>query len=190
MRYFFLMLIIFSQPLTAKTAEAIFAGGCFWCVEADFDKLPGVLNTVSGYDGGTELNPDYPTVSAGKTHYVESVRVLYDTNVLSYQQLLNYYWHHIDPTVKDSQFCDHGPQYRSVIFFLNEDQKQTALASKLQLNKQFSTILTEIVPSTHFYPAEAYHQKYYQKNPIRYTYYRYRCGRDARVKDLWHDKAD
>ncbi|MBA2653181.1 MAG: peptide-methionine (S)-S-oxide reductase MsrA [Tatlockia sp.] len=190
MRYITLILILFSQALYAKTAEAIFAGGCFWCVESDFDKVPGVLKTVSGYDGGSEPNPSYELVSSGATNYVESVRVLYDSAVVSYQQLLKYYWHHIDPTVKDAQFCDHGRQYRSVIFYLNEEQKNKALESKLALEKQFSVVYTDIIPSTRFYEAETYHQDYYQKNPLRYKYYRSQCGRDKRVQEVWHDKTN
>lgn len=190
MRYLFLILALFSQFLFAKTAEAIFAGGCFWCVEADFDKVPGVLETVSGYDGGSESNPTYELVSSGRTHYVESVRVIYDSSLVTYQQLLMYYWHHIDPTVKEAQFCDQGRQYRSVIFYLNEEQKKEALESKLALEKQFPVIYTDIIPSTRFYEAETYHQNYYQKNPLRYKYYRYQCGRDKRVWEVWHDKTN
>jgi peptide-methionine (S)-S-oxide reductase len=189
-RYLFFILALFVQPINAKTAEAIFAGGCFWCVEADFDKVPGVLQINSGYDGGTEPNPTYELVSSGTTPYVESVQVLYDPTRVTYQQLLDYYWHHIDPTVKDAQFCDHGRQYRSVIFYLNEEQKKAALASKRALEKQLPAVYTDIIPSTHFYVAEAYHQNYYQKNPLRYKYYRYRCGRDQRVEELWHAKTN
>lgn len=190
MRHLFLSLALLSQPLIAKTAEAVFAGGCFWCVESDFDKVPGVVQTISGYDGGTEPNPTYELVSSGTTPYVESVRVIYDPALVSYQQLLTYYWHHIDPTAKDAQFCDHGRQYRSVIFYLDEEQKKAALASKIIVEKQFPIIYTDIIPSTHFYAAEAYHQNYSQKNPLRYKYYRYRCGRDQRIKELWHDKTN
>ena len=190
MHYLIILLVFVTQPLSAKTAEALFAGGCFWCVEADFDKVPGVLHTVSGYDGGSEPNPTYELVSSGTTHYVESVRIFYDPALISYQQLLNYYWHHIDPTVKEAQFCDHGSQYRSVIFYLNEEQKKEALESKLALEKQFHVIYTDIIPSTHFYEAETYHQNYYQKNPLRYKYYRYQCGRDKRVGEVWHDKSN
>lgn len=187
MHYLILALLFFSQPIYAKTAEAIFAGGCFWCVEADFDKIPGVLHTYSGYDGGTESNPTYELVSSGTTSYVESVQVIFDPSKITYQQLLDYYWHHIDLTTKDGQFCDHGRQYRSVIFYLNEEQKQSALMSKQALEKQLPAIFTDIIPSTHFYRAETYHQNYYQKNPLRYNYYRWRCGRDQRIKELWHD---
>ena len=190
MRYLLLILVLYVQPINAKTAEAIFAGGCFWCVEADFDKVPGVLQTNSGYDGGTEPNPAYELVSSGTTPYVESVQVLYDPTRVTYQQLLDYYWHHVDPTVKDAQFCDHGRQYRSVIFYLNEEQKKAALASKLALEKQLPKVYTDIIPSTHFYVAEEYHQNYYKKNPVRYKYYRYRCGRDQRIEELWHVKTN
>ncbi|MBA2655428.1 MAG: peptide-methionine (S)-S-oxide reductase MsrA [Tatlockia sp.] len=190
MRYLILIFILICQPLYAETDEAIFAGGCFWCVEADFDKVPGVLQTTSGYDGGTEPNPSYELVSSGTTNYVESVKVLYNPAVVSYQQLLNYYWHHIDLTAKEAQFCDQGRQYRSVIFYLNEEQKKEALSSKLSLQTQFPLIFTDIIPSTHFYEAETYHQNYYQKNPLRYKYYRYRCGRDKRIEEIWHDKIN
>lgn len=190
MRYFLFILAFISLPIHAKMEEAIFAGGCFWCVEADFDKVPGVLQTISGYDGGTEPNPTYDLVSSGTTPYVESVRVIYDSTKVTYQQLLNYYWHHIDPTAENAQFCDHGRQYRSVIFYLNEEQKNLALASKVALSKQFPQVYTEINPSTHFYAAETYHQDYYQKNPLRYKYYRYRCGRDKRIEEVWHDKTN
>ncbi len=188
MRSLILVLTLFVLPINAKTAEAIFAGGCFWCVEADFDKVPGVLQTTSGYDGGLAPHPTYALVSSGATDYVESVQVFYDPTKVSYQQLLSYYWHHMDPTAKNAQFCDHGRQYRSVIFYRNEEQKKAALASKRALEKQFPAVYTDILPSTHFYPAEAYHQNYYQKNPLRYKYYRYQCGRDQRVKELWRAK--
>lgn len=188
MRYLFIFMTLLSQQLFAKPSEAIFAGGCFWCVEADFDKVPGVLETISGYDGGTEPKPDYKLVSSGKTAYVEVLRVVYDSDKVTYQQLLDFYWRHIDPTVQNQQFCDVGKQYRSVIFFLNEDQKKAALASIDEQKKRFPKVYTEIIPSTMFYPAEDYHQNYYQKNPIRYKYYRYRCGRDARIKEVWDEK--
>ncbi|MGQ3890933.1 peptide-methionine (S)-S-oxide reductase MsrA [Legionella sp. CNM-4043-24] len=187
-RVLVLLITLLLTPLAgAKTAEAIVAGGCFWCVQSDFDKLPGVIRTVAGYDGGSEPNPTYSLVSSGTTDYVESVMITYDPDLLSYSQLLNYFWHHIDPEAKNAQFCDHGRQYRSVIFYLNDEQKQAALASKKQLQKQFPIIETDILPSTHFYPAEEWHQNYYLKNPIRYKYYRYTCGRDKRIKELWYD---
>lgn len=185
MRHLFICLALMSQPLFAKTSEAIFAGGCFWCVEADFDKVPGVIETISGYDGGTELKPTYELVSSGKTNYVESVKVIFDSEKVTYQQLLDHYWRHIDPTVENRQFCDVGKQYRSVIFYTNDEQKKAALASLEAIKKRFPTIYTDIIPSTTFYPAEDYHQNYYQKNPLRYQYYRYQCGRDARIQELW-----
>lgn len=186
----FLCLMLVMNTGFAKTEEAIFAGGCFWCLEADFDKVKGVLATISGFDGGTSKNPTYKQVSAGKTGYAEAVRVVYNPDVVSYKQLVDYFWHHIDPTVKDAQFCDHGPQYRSAIFYLNDQQKNIALASKKALEKQFTQIFTEIVPTTQFYAAEDYHQHYYQNNPIRYKYYRYRCGRDQRVNEVWNHAKD
>ncbi|KTD20951.1 peptide methionine sulfoxide reductase [Legionella lansingensis] len=183
------LLLLNLNPAYSATAQAIFAGGCFWCVEADFDKVAGVLATESGFDGGTEKNPTYQSVSSGKTNYAEAVRVTFDPNKVSYQQLVNYFWKHIDPTVKDSQFCDHGRQYRSAIFYLDEGQKRIALASKREIEKKFPHVYTEIVPSTHFYPAEEYHQNYYINHPLRYKYYRYRCGRDQRVQEVWQHES-
>lgn len=187
----FLLLVMMSFTLAiAQNNVAIFAGGCFWCMEADFDKLPGVIQTIAGYDGGQSSNPTYQQVSSGTTNYAESVKVIYDPTKLSYPQLLNYYWHHIDPTVKDAQFCDHGRQYRSAIFYLNDEQKQQALASLNSVKKQLPVVYTEIVPSTQFYPAENYHQDYYKKNPLRYKFYRSSCGRDARVHEIWNGKLN
>ena len=183
-----ILLILFLNPLFAKTEEAIFAGGCFWCVQADFNSLQGVLDTTAGFDGGTSKNPDYASVSAGKTGYAESVRVIFNPDVITYSQLLDFFWRHIDPTVKDAQFCDHGDQYRSAIFYLNEEQKKLALASKQKLLNKFSLVATEIVPSTQFYAADSYHQKYYINNPLRYKLYRYRCGRDARLQEVWKNE--
>jgi peptide-methionine (S)-S-oxide reductase len=172
---------------TARGATAIFAGGCFWCVEADFEKLPGVLDAESGYTGGQLKNPTYEQVSNGGTGHAESVRVRYDPAKVTYRQLLDYFWHHIDPTVKDRQFCDNGAQYRSVIFYQSEAERLAAEASKAELEKsgRFPHIYTEIVAASTFYPAEEYHQDYYKKNPIRYNFYRSRCGRDARVAEVW-----
>jgi len=170
-----------------KTATAIFAGGCFWCVEADFEKLPGVVSAESGYTGGQLKNPTYEQVSHGGTGHAESVRVSYDPTKVTYRQLLDYFWHHIDPTVKDRQFCDGGNQYRSAIFYQNDAERQAAEASKAELEKsgRFAHVYTEIVPASTFYVAEEYHQDYYKKNPIRYNFYRSRCGRDARVAEVW-----
>lgn len=185
----FLLGVMLSPLALAQNAEAIFAGGCFWCMQADFDKLPGVIQTIAGYDGGQTKNPNYEAVSAGTTNYAESVKVIYDPNKISYKALVNYFWHHIDPTVKDSQFCDQGKQYRTAIFYLNNSQKEQALTSLQDIKKQFTNIYTEISPSTQFYPAEEYHQKYYQKNPAHYKFYRFSCGRDARVVEVWHEKS-
>jgi peptide-methionine (S)-S-oxide reductase len=168
--------------------KATFAGGCFWCMEPAFDKLPGVKSVISGYTGGQKLNPTYEEVSSGTTGHAESIEITYDPAVISYSKLLDVFWHNIDPTVKDRQFCDVGSQYRSAIFYHNEEQKRSAEASKkaLEESKRFpGPVYTEIVAATTFYPAEEYHQKYYQKNPIRYKYYRYGCGRDQRLKELW-----
>ena len=184
----FILIFLASNLAYGENDKAIFAGGCFWCMQSDFDKLPGVINTIVGYDGGQSINPTYEQVSSGSTNYAESVEVIYDPTQLSYQKLLNYYWHHIDPTAKDSQFCDYGRQYRSAIFYLNDDQQQQALTSLGSIKKQFTTVYTEITPSTTFYPAEDYHQKYYLKNPIRYEFYRFHCGRDARVSEVWNGK--
>ena len=179
------------QPQPGQ-AVATFAGGCFWCVESDFDKLPGVISTTSGYTGGRVANPDYEQVSSGGTGHAESVQVIYDPSKVTYAQLLSYFWHHIDPTVKDRQFCDIGPQYRTAVFYHDEAQKRAAEASKaaLEKSKPFpQPIVTEIVPAGVFYPAEEYHQDYYKKNPLRYKYYRNGCGRDARLMQLWGDQA-
>ena len=186
MRTWIVLMVLLMQinPVFSKTAEAIFAGGCFWCLEADFDKLPGVVSTESGFDGGTTKNPTYALVSSGETNYAESVRVVFDTKKLSYKALVQYFWKHIDPTTKDKQFCDTGHQYRSAIFYLNDEQKKMALASKQALEKKLPKVYTEIAPSTHFYKAEAYHQNYHKKNPLRYKYYRYSCGRDERLEEV------
>ncbi len=173
-----------------KLATAIFAGGCFWCTEADFEKLRGVVKAESGYIGGRLDNPTYERVSAGGTGHAEAVRVYYDASQVKYEQLLDHFWRNIDPTVKDRQFCDAGDQYRSAIFYQNEAERAAAMASKAALERsgRFARIYTEIVPAGKFYLAEEYHQDYYKKNPLRYNYYRFGCGRDARLKDLWGEK--
>ena len=171
---------------------ATFAGGCFWCMEPPFDKLPGVVATISGYTGGTKTNPTYEEVSSGSTGHAESVDVIYDPKKVTYGQLLDVYWHNVDPTVKDRQFCDGGTQYRTAIFYNDQEQREAAEASKaaLEKSKPFKApIVTQIVMAITFYPAEDYHQDYYKKNPVRYQIYRSGCGRDARLKDLWGDKA-
>jgi len=172
---------------TDGLAVATFAGGCFWCIEADFEKLPGVLAAESGYTGGRTANPSYEQVSAGNTGHTEAIRVSYDPQRLSYPQLLDYFWRHIDPTVRNRQFCDVGTQYRSGIYWQNEAERKAAESSRdaLLASGKLPHIETEIVAATTFYPAEEYHQDYYKKNPIRYAYYRQGCGRDARVKQIW-----
>ena len=170
------------------TAKATFAGGCFWCVEADFDKVPGVLSTVSGYIGGTVANPTYEQVSRKQTGHAEAVEITYDPAKVSYERLLEVYWRSIDPTVKDRQFCDIGSPYRTAIYTHDAAQAQAAQASRaaLEKSKPFKeAIVTEIVAAGPFYAAEAYHQDYYRKNPLRYKYYRTSCGRDARLEQLW-----
>lgn len=184
-----ILMLTIATLATAQTKEAIFAGGCFWCLQADFEKLPGVVKAISGYDGGESKNPTYEQVSSGSTNYTESVKVIYDPNKVSYATVLDYFWHHIDPTTKNAQFCDIGKQYRTAIFYLDKEQQEQALASLEKIKKQIPNVFTEIVPSTHFYPAEEYHQDYYKKNPIRYKFYRLNCGRDARVKEVWHEKS-
>ncbi|MDA8413419.1 MAG: peptide-methionine (S)-S-oxide reductase MsrA [Desulfobacteraceae bacterium] len=181
-----------TAPALAATEKATFAGGCFWCMEAPFDKLPGVQSVTSGYTGGQVKNPTYEQVSAGGTGHAESVQIVFDPAKISYAKLLDIFWRNIDPTVKDRQFCDIGHQYRSAIFYHGEEQHRIALQSKaaLEKNKPFKgAILTEITPASVFYPAEEYHQHYYKKNPLRYRYYRYGCGRDQRLKELWGSAA-
>jgi len=184
--------VILIAATTAMAAinleKATFAGGCFWCMEHPFDEIPGVVSVTSGYTGGQKKNPTYEEVSAGGTGHAESVQVVYDPARVTYEKLLNVFWHNIDPTAKDRQFCDSGRQYRSAIFYHNEEQHRLAMQSKslLEKNKTFKEpVVTGIVPATEFYPAEDYHQHYYKKNPIRYNYYRFMCGRDQRLKELW-----
>ena len=172
-------------------AVATFAGGCFWCMEPPFDKLEGVISTTSGYTGGHKKNPTYKEVSSGGTGHAEAVQVIYDPDKVSYQKLLEVFWHNIDPTTPNRQFCDHGNQYRSEIFYHNDEQKTLAEDSRAELeqNKPFKQkIVTKITAASEFYPAEEYHQDYYMKNPIRYKYYRFGCGRDKRLEQLWGEK--
>jgi len=172
-----------------RTAIATFAGGCFWCVEADFDKVDGVISTTSGYTGGHTVNPSYEQVSHGGTGHAESVEIVYDPAKVSYNKLLDVFWHNIDPLAKDRQFCDHGDQYRSAIFYRGEEQRALAEASKAAVEKRFKQpIATQIVLAGPFYKAEEYHQDYYTKNPVRYKFYRFNCGRDARLEELWGKK--
>ncbi len=171
-----------------SVAVATFAGGCFWCMEPPFDKEPGVLSTTSGYTGGHKINPSYEEVSSGTTGHAEAVQVRYDPSRVSYARLLEVFWHNIDPLTANAQFCDHGSQYRTAIFYHDAEQQRLAEASKQQLEASGrfkQPIVTEIVPASTFYPAEAYHQDYYQRNPLRYKFYRYSCGRDKRLEQLW-----
>lgn len=187
-----------AAPGTAPTAAppalatAIFAGGCFWCMEPPFDEIPGVVSTVSGYTGGSVKNPTYREVSSGATGHAEAVQITYDPQKVSYEKLLAVFWRNIDPLTVNRQFCDAGSQYRAGIFYLDQAQKQAAEASRAALAKsgKFNRpIVTEITAATTFYPAEAYHQDYYQKNPLRYSFYRGGCRRDARLQELWGDEA-
>ena len=171
-----------------KRATAVFAGGCFWCEETAFEGVPGVLAVTSGYTGGHLANPTYEQVSAGGTGHAESVEVAYDPRKISYEKLLDIFWHNVDPLQRDAQFCDHGTQYRSAIFYRDESQRAAAEASKAKLEEEArfkGKIVTEIVPASTFYRAEEYHQDFYRKNPVRYYSYRAGCGRDARLKALW-----
>jgi len=181
-----------AQAAPAARAVATFAGGCFWCMEPPFDKVPGVLSTTSGYMGGSKRNPTYAEVSAGGTGHAEVVQVAYDPAKISYEKLLEVYWVNVDPTVSDRQFCDKGNQYRTTIFVHTDEQRRAAEASKaaLEKSKPFKeSIVTPVVTAGDFWPAEDYHQDYYLKNPIRYNYYRSACGRDARLKALWGSAA-
>ena len=172
-------------PLHAE--QAIFASGCFWCTESDFEKVEGVSEAVSGYIGGSVENPSYEAVSAGGTGHTEAVRVEFDPSVVSYEELLDVYWRNVDPTTDDRQFCDRGRQYRPGIFPLNTTQREAAVASRQAIIDagEVSPVLVEITPAGTFYEAEQYHQDYYKKNSLRYRYYRFACGRDARLEELW-----
>ena len=184
--------LLLASPVTAATEKATFAGGCFWCMEAPFDKLPGVVSVTPGYSGGQQKSPTYEQVSAGGTGHAESVQIVFDPSKTSYGKLLDVYWRNIDPTVTDRQFCDVGGQYRSAIFYHGEEQHRAALQSKaaLEKNKPFKgPVVTEITAAGEFYPAEEYHQHYYKKNPLRYKFYRNGCGRDRRLKELWGSAA-
>ena len=174
------------------TATATFAGGCFWCMEKPYDQLEGVISTTSGYTGGHEPEPIYKEVSAGWTGHTEAIEIIYDPQKVSYRELLEVFWRNIDPTVKDRQFCDWGSQYRSAIFFHNQEQEKEALESRKKLTETHfkeQTIHTEITAASTFYPAEEYHQNYYKKNPLRYKFYRNRCGRDQRLKEIWGENS-
>jgi peptide-methionine (S)-S-oxide reductase len=172
----------------ATSGKAYFAGGCFWCMEEAFEKVEGVLSATSGYMGGTVSNPTYEEVSAGRTGHAESVEVVYDPAKVSYPKLLDVFWRNVDPITPNAQFCDHGNQYRSAIFFQTEDEKRASDSSKqvIEQSRRFKEpIVTQIVMAPQFYPAEEYHQDFYKKNPIRYKLYKYNCGRAKRLEELW-----
>ena len=169
-------------------ATAVFAGGCFWCIESDFEKLSGVIKAESGYIGGDAETATYKQVGSNKTGHYEAVEVTYSPDKVSYAELVEYFWRHIDPTDDEGQFCDRGSSYKSAIFYASEEERKIADASKQRLiaNKPFAqSIVTPLVAASPFYLAEKYHQDYYKKNPLRYKYYRYNCARDARVEELW-----
>ena len=171
---------------TPQTASVILAGGCFWCMEPPYDKTDGVISTISGYSGGKTANPTYEQVSAGSTGHIEVVKVEYDPAKVSYEKLLDIFWRNIDPFDADGQFCDKGSQYRSAIFFGNDKEKELAEASKKQIAEKLGqAVVTDILSASEFYPAEDYHQDYYEKNPLKYKFYRYGCGRDARLETVW-----
>ncbi len=177
-----------TRPAPAAADTAVFGGGCFWCVEEAFDAVPGVLSTISGYTGGRVANPTYRQVSGGGTGHVEVVQVVFDPRRVSYAQLLNVFWRNVDPLTPNRQFCDAGDQYRSAIFYRDADQRQRAEGSKTQLARSGrfkQPIVTEILPAAPFYAAEEYHQNYHNKNPLRYKYYKYSCGRARRLEEVW-----
>ncbi|TDX26193.1 peptide-methionine (S)-S-oxide reductase [Modicisalibacter xianhensis] len=179
-----------AQGTSTETAQATFAGGCFWCVEEAYDEIEGVQRTVSGYTGGDEQDPSYEQVASGATEHAEAVRVTYDPSQVDYATLLEAFWHNIDPFAKDRQFCDAGSQYRSAIFYHDEQQKQLAERTKADLEQRFGRdIATQIVPAGQFWEAEAYHQDYYEKNPVRYRFYKAGCGRTERLEEIWGDQA-
>ena len=175
-----------------ELAVVTFAGGCFWCVESDFDAVPGVVETVSGYTGGTVANPGYKQVTEGGTGHREAVQIRYDPKQVSYERLLHIFWRSVDPTDGGGQFCDRGESYQTAIFAGNEEERRLAEASKEALERSAvldDPIVTPIEPAGEFYPAENYHQDYYTKNPVRYRFYRFSCGRDSRVQQVWGKQA-
>ena len=179
------------QNATARGLQkATFAAGCFWCVESDFDKVKGVVETISGYTGGHVRNPTYEQVSSGGTGHTEAVEILFDPAVVSYQQLLEHYWRNVDPFAADRQFCDVGAQYRPEIFVHDDAQRAAAEASKQRIQQRFSRmVVVKITDATAFYRAEAYHQDYYKTHSVQYRYYRWRCGRDARLEEIWRGRT-
>ena len=190
--YGWMVMIMATTPVSANDMDrATFAAGCFWCMEHPFDEIDGVISTTSGYIGGHQDQPSYEQVSSGSTGHAEAVQVLFDPERVSYEQLLHVYWRNSDPTTANRQFCDVGSQYRPAIFYHNKTQQDLALASKKKIQQQKTfpeDIVTEISAASTFWPAEEYHQNYYLKNPIRYKFYRYNCGRDQRLNQLWKEE--
>ncbi|MGR9107494.1 MAG: peptide-methionine (S)-S-oxide reductase MsrA [Gammaproteobacteria bacterium] len=183
--------VVASAAAQTKTAEASFAGGCFWCMEEAFEKIKGVLSVTSGFQGGHKKNPSYQSVSSGSTGHFESILVIFDPAIVDYPTLLDIFWRNIDPSNAQGQFCDFGPQYRSAIFYHDAEQKKIVDASihALELSKPFNgPIATLVMPASEFYPAEDYHQDYYKKNPISYKFYKFTCGRAQRLKELWGEE--
>ena len=181
-----------AEPKSAGFEIATFAGGCFWCVEADFDHVEGVIETISGYSGGTLANPTYKEVARGNSGHVEAVQIIYDPKIVSFEKLLDVFWHSIDPIDASGQFCDRGSPYLTVIFTHSKEQQVWAMESKKKLESIANLklpIATRVVPLSNFYPAEEYHQNFHYKNPIRYKYYRFRCGRNERLMELWGSEA-
>lgn len=177
-----------TPPISEGLARATFAGGCFWCMEPPFDELDGVISTTSGYTGGPQRNPTYEQVAGGLTDHAEAVEIVYDPSKISYGELLEVFWMNVDPLTRDRQFCDGGKQYRTVIFFHDDEQARLARDTKQRLDDsgRFDRpVVTEIVEAAEFWAAEEYHQDYYMKNPVRYKFYRYGCGRDERLDELW-----
>ncbi len=180
----------FGGPQAQELKTATFAGGCFWCVESDFDQVPGVVSTLSGYTGGIVPNPTYEQVTAGNTGHYEAVQITYDPSQVSYAELLTVFWHSVDPTDAGGQFCDRGESYKTAIFVSDDERRRLAEMSKQAAEESLGTaIVTPIEAASPFFPAEAYHQDFYKKSPLRYRYYRYSCGRDRRVKQLWGERA-
>ena len=183
-------LLSIGAAVSEERATAIFAGGCFWCVEKDFDHIDGVLETTSGYIGGTKEDPTYKDVTRGGTGHYEAVKIVFDASKVSYDELLTAFWHSVDPTDPGGQFCDRGDSYRTAVFATSPAQFQQATESRAGIAADLKTdIATPILNASTFYPAEEYHQDYYKKNPVRYRYYRFSCRRNARVERLWGDKA-
>ncbi|MBF0379627.1 MAG: peptide-methionine (S)-S-oxide reductase MsrA [Magnetococcales bacterium] len=188
----FFVTTVYGATKEAKLERAIFAGGCFWCVEHLYDEVKGVTSTISGYIGGHKVNPKYKEVSSGKTGHTEAVEVMFDPSKVSYQELLQIFWVNVDPTTSKRQFCDYGEQYRSGIFYVNDEQLELAKKSRERVikTKTFSApIVTEITKAGVFYPAEDYHQNYHNTNPYQYKFYRFNCGRDKRLKELWGSQS-